>query len=362
VYKGNQISYDNLNEKLKKKITKADIEIVNDLTTGGIDKVLSAEQGKKLNDIVNEHSDKFEQHIVDFTEHIPYVNASGVSNSYTALIKGLNNYVEGLALSVKIPIQNTGSSTININELGAKTIVDGKGKAIKSGCLIAGGIYTLRFDGTNFFLQGGEGGEYGTADKAQVLTGYTLGTENGVILGTMPNQTNATTTANRNASGSGYLEISPAAGYYDGSTNSKTKISDSNFIPSNIKNGTSIFGITGTYESAPKYFKSTKNVLISSGYNVEISTSITSIGFTPKYWAIQIQDGETNAGYWGRFTIFGGLGGGLDAALLSNNGTQMYLYDKGTVATGTTLNIVLGMSTPWVLKTQTLTLDIHMIG
>lgn len=55
MYKGNQISYDNLNEKLKKKISKADFEIVNDLTTGGIDKVLSAEQGKKLDNIVNEH-------------------------------------------------------------------------------------------------------------------------------------------------------------------------------------------------------------------------------------------------------------------------------------------------------------------
>lgn len=55
MYKGNKISYDNLNEKLKGKISKADIEIVNDLTTGGIDKVLSAEQGKKLDIMVNEH-------------------------------------------------------------------------------------------------------------------------------------------------------------------------------------------------------------------------------------------------------------------------------------------------------------------
>jgi len=59
VYKGNQISYDNLNEKLKKKISKADFEIVNDLTTGGIEKVLSAEQGKKLAIKFNEHVDDF---------------------------------------------------------------------------------------------------------------------------------------------------------------------------------------------------------------------------------------------------------------------------------------------------------------
>lgn len=44
------ISYENLSDSLKQKLTESNVDIVNDLTTGGADKALSAEMGKKLND------------------------------------------------------------------------------------------------------------------------------------------------------------------------------------------------------------------------------------------------------------------------------------------------------------------------
>ena len=40
------VSYENLSDSLKQKIEESNVEIVNDLTTGGADKALSAEQGK----------------------------------------------------------------------------------------------------------------------------------------------------------------------------------------------------------------------------------------------------------------------------------------------------------------------------
>ena len=70
--------------------------------------------------------------------------------------------VDGLCVAVKINVQNTGVSTINVNGLGAKSIKKANGNDVASGNLKAGSIYTLRYNGTNFILQG-EGGEYGTA-------------------------------------------------------------------------------------------------------------------------------------------------------------------------------------------------------
>ncbi|OXS73211.1 hypothetical protein B1B04_13060 [Lysinibacillus sp. KCTC 33748] len=44
------VSYENLSDSLKQKLTESNVDIVNDLITGGADKALSAEMGKVLND------------------------------------------------------------------------------------------------------------------------------------------------------------------------------------------------------------------------------------------------------------------------------------------------------------------------
>lgn len=47
------ISYENLSDSLKQKLTESSTEIVNDLTTGGADKALSAEQGVVLDEKIS---------------------------------------------------------------------------------------------------------------------------------------------------------------------------------------------------------------------------------------------------------------------------------------------------------------------
>lgn len=47
------ISYENLSDSLKLKMSESTTEIVNDLTTGGADKALSAEQGVVLDEKIN---------------------------------------------------------------------------------------------------------------------------------------------------------------------------------------------------------------------------------------------------------------------------------------------------------------------
>lgn len=56
----------------------------------------------------------------------------------------------GMELAVKVAADNTGPATINVNGLGLKTVKRYGGAALQGGELIAGGIASLFYDGTNF--------------------------------------------------------------------------------------------------------------------------------------------------------------------------------------------------------------------
>jgi|GEM_PF-1791924 len=124
-------------------------------------------------------------------KHIAYAVASG-TNTYTVSIPGITQLAEGMSFKIKFANANTGACTLNINNLGAKNIVKGNGNALSSGNIKAGQICHLVYNGSNFQLLG-EGGEYGTATPAEVLKGYTIGTEDGVKEGTLELTGNATT-------------------------------------------------------------------------------------------------------------------------------------------------------------------------
>ena len=80
-----------------------------------------------------------------------YAIATGSANNYAInLSPPIISYVEGLTVLVKINIENSGSSTININTLGAKNIVKGVNTALSSGDLLAGQIIMLCYNGTSF--------------------------------------------------------------------------------------------------------------------------------------------------------------------------------------------------------------------
>lgn len=124
-------------------------------------------------------------HWADYLSHTGYAVATGTANEYIAtLTPALSSYAEGVSLRLKINVENTGASTVNVNGLGAKSIKKSNGSAVSSGNLKLGSVYTFAYDGTSFILQG-EGGEYGTAVAGDVLTGKTIGTENGIVSGTL---------------------------------------------------------------------------------------------------------------------------------------------------------------------------------
>ncbi len=105
--------------------------------------------------------DTVQTHLSDYVRQPGYGVTSGSANTYTlTLSPAPAAYVDGMGIVVKINAANTGASTINVNGLGAKAIVDGKGNALAAAKLRLNGTYSLKYNSTsgNFILQG-EGGE-----------------------------------------------------------------------------------------------------------------------------------------------------------------------------------------------------------
>jgi hypothetical protein len=99
-------------------------------------------------------------HGKDYVAHPGYGALTGAANTYAiTLSPAATAYVDGMAVAVKVNVTNTGASTINVNGLGAKSIKRTNGDNVAANMLVAGSIYTLRYNATsgNFILQG-EGG------------------------------------------------------------------------------------------------------------------------------------------------------------------------------------------------------------
>lgn len=82
-------------------------------------------------------------------EEVPTTSGT---DTYTATFSEdiLLVYFNMMRLRVKFTNANTGASTINLNGLGAKDIKKNVSTALSAGDIVAGGIYDLTYDGTNF--------------------------------------------------------------------------------------------------------------------------------------------------------------------------------------------------------------------
>jgi len=80
-------------------------------------------------------------------------DAAGSGTTYTcSLTPTLTAYSTGMVVTFVPGTQNTGVSTLNINGLGAISIIAANttGSALVAADLLAGGVYQLEYDGTNF--------------------------------------------------------------------------------------------------------------------------------------------------------------------------------------------------------------------
>lgn len=185
---------------------------------------------KNIQQLADDHA----AHLADNTQHVTYAVTTGLANTYVVTLSPAPTaYVAGMALAVKINIDSTGASTINVNNLGAKGIKKANGSDVTN--LKAGGIYTLRYDGVNFILQGE--GASGNATASDLLLGKTATTDAGEITGTIPTKSAATITP-------GTTNQVIAAGQY--LAGNQTILGDADLKASNLPVGVNIFGVAGS--------------------------------------------------------------------------------------------------------------------
>ncbi|OUS70313.1 hypothetical protein B1748_29195 [Paenibacillus sp. MY03] len=207
-----------------------------------------------------------------------YGTTAGTATAYTITLTPAPTMVDGLRVTVKLNANNGANPTLNVNGLGAKAILKPNGTAPAAGLLKLGSVYTLVYNGTAFILQG-EGGEYGTAVAADVLAGKTIGTESGLVTGTMVDRAGDTAALSSAVSGT-TLRLRASAGYRDG-TNDFVTINDPDFIAANIRQGIDLFGIVGSLIEGKRYASGT--VPKGTGYLVAQRTDGVSSGvsFSP---------------------------------------------------------------------------------
>lgn len=83
-----------------------------------------------------------------------YAADAGGTDAYAiTLSPALTAYTTGMLVSFKANTVNTGAATLNINSLGAITIVKGVNTTLSDGDILAGQLCTVIYDGTNFVLQ-----------------------------------------------------------------------------------------------------------------------------------------------------------------------------------------------------------------
>lgn len=94
----------------------------------------------------------------NFTYDSKVVTAAG-TDTYTAdLIPAISSYVTGAHYFIQFTNANTGAATLNLNSLGAKSIVKNGSAALEVTDINAGQIYELVYDGTNLQISGRIGG------------------------------------------------------------------------------------------------------------------------------------------------------------------------------------------------------------
>lgn len=275
---------------------------------------------------VKGNADELAAHKADYVRQPGYGTTAGTATAYTLTLNPVPPaLVAGLCVAVKVHVTSGANPTINVNGLGAKAIKKAEGNSVS---LVSGGVYTMRYDGTAFILQG-EGGEYGTASASQVLTGYSIGTANGIVAGTMPNRAGDTAALASSVSGT-TLKLRASQGYRDGVDDNVT-ITDANFLAKFIQKDVQLFGLVGTLEPLNYALGSVSPTgsLPFSAYNLVDTTyayvQVTGLAFKPKIIMIYNDSPSSTIGVYIDTPLFGNFGDG-GVMFMRGGSTNQYKF------------------------------------
>ncbi len=211
-------------------------------------------------DVINGNMDVVDKGLVLYLG-----TTSGTASAYTVVSEDIKNLVEGAAVCVKFHAAASSASSLNINGWGAKAIKKTGGADVTN---LKASMYTLRYDGSNFILQGE--GASGNAAASDLLSGKTATTDAGEITGNIPineainyslpiNGTYNIPYGHHNGSGKVTQSITSksAATYTPGTSDqtiaagqylngAQTVKGDANLVPAKILIGNTIFGVAGS--------------------------------------------------------------------------------------------------------------------
>jgi len=204
-----------------------------------------------------------------------YGTATGTNAKTITLNPAPGSYYDGLCFAFKNITENTGAVTIDVNGLGAKAVKKPNGNDVAAGNLKAGSIYTLRYNGTNFILQGSDSA--GNAMPADVLAGKTFSNDAGPDqVGTMPNRGAVIITPSWTA------EQAIQDGYHNGSGKVK---------PAQVTVGDSVvyYNFTESFVSSSTYTK-VYAALVKMGGTYRVKFTIRATTGTIAYGKIYVND------------------------------------------------------------------------
>lgn len=103
---------------------------------------------------INASSNAFQPyHGTAALKYVNYASDTGSANTYAvAPVPALSGYAAGQVVILKPANAVTGASTINVNALGAKAVKTQDGSDLSANAMVAGGVFILVYDGTNFIL------------------------------------------------------------------------------------------------------------------------------------------------------------------------------------------------------------------
>jgi hypothetical protein len=101
----------------------------------------------------------------DIDVYVSNIVSTSGTDTYTAtLVPAISAYVTHHYYLIKFVNANTGAATLNLNGLGAKSIVKSGSNPLILGDIAAGQILELAYDGTNLQIVGGSGSSSGSID------------------------------------------------------------------------------------------------------------------------------------------------------------------------------------------------------
>lgn len=226
-----------------------------------------------------------------------YAADTGSANAYViTLLPAISTYTGGQTFFVKIGNTNTTSSTLNVNGVGAKSIKKNVTDDVSAGDLVAGGVYTFIYDGTNFQV---------SVVPSTIST--TLVTATNVTAGTLSAsvvKVNTLAAASASISVSGTLSsqgisttgiISTTGLYAAGDISATGRVFAGSVSASTVSSTVGYFNqVSATTGIAFGQYASTSDTAISSGMTLTLTHGFGAI---PKFSWVEIVNTSTELGY-----------------------------------------------------------------